>query len=82
MNKLWRFVFGYEMTVVRVKSLLPVWDSHERAIGWPTLLIDRKDGQRETVTRIWKRKDRTSPEISGPHAGRSDAILPRLNSRG
>jgi hypothetical protein len=39
--------------IVRVKSWLPVWDKHEHAIGWPTLLVDRRNGRRETSTPIW-----------------------------
>jgi hypothetical protein len=44
--------------LVKVKSWWPWWDTHEKAIGWPTVLIDCPGGKRETSTPIWKRPKR------------------------
>lgn len=39
--------------VVRIKSLLPRWDSYMGGVAWPVLLVDRVGGGRETITPIW-----------------------------
>lgn len=55
-TRFWRFITRDQTLdrVVKVKSLRPYWDERSKAVGWPTLLIDR-GAQRVTVTPIWDR---------------------------
>ncbi len=39
--------------IVRIKSLCPTRGPH--GVEWPCLLIDRRNGKRETVWPVWNR---------------------------
>lgn len=48
---IWCGFYQHGDRIVRVKSWLPSWDGNW--LGWPTLLIDKRSGRRETSTPCW-----------------------------
>jgi hypothetical protein len=56
--------------VVRIVSLWPEWDDRERAVAWPTLLVERGT-TREPITPIW-----VEALLRGGEGGRERPLAP------
>ena len=55
-TRFWRWLLQDDsiIRVVRIKTLMPCWDSQCGAIAWPVLLVDRGAGRtRMTIQPIW-----------------------------
>lgn len=64
--------------LVRVKSWLPSYDGHW--LGWPTLIVDRWFGERETSTPCWLRVPLRRRETLKIHAEELDLLRQWYNS--
>ncbi len=49
--RLRRWFLEDDERLVRIKGLMPMVDRY--GVAWPTMLIDRRGGGRQTVTPIW-----------------------------